>query len=57
MLYAELSRYPIQITIDSRMIKFWNRIVIGKQFRPTWTILDQLASYTDEGQLAIWRCR
>ena len=31
MIYAELGRYPIQITIDARMIKFWNKIVIGKQ--------------------------
>ena len=31
MLYGELGRYPIQITIDVRMIKFWNKIVVGKQ--------------------------
>ena len=31
MLYGELGRYPIQITIDVRLIKFWNKIVVGKQ--------------------------
>ena len=31
MLYAELGRYPIEITIKCRMINFWNRIITGKQ--------------------------
>ena len=31
MLYAELGRHPIDITIKSRMIGFWNRIVTGKK--------------------------
>ena len=30
MLYAEIGRHPIDITIKSRMIGFWNRIVTGK---------------------------
>lgn len=30
MLYAELGRYPIQITIDTRIIQFWNKLVTGK---------------------------
>ena len=29
MLYAELGRYPLDITIKSRMIGFWNRMVTG----------------------------
>ena len=37
MLYAELGRYPIQITIYARMIKFWNNInVIGKQSKMSY---------------------
>ena len=36
MLYAELRRYNIQITIDARMIKFWNNIVIGKQSKMSY---------------------
>ncbi|MES9880523.1 MAG: reverse transcriptase family protein [Sedimenticola sp.] len=33
MLYAELGRYPLEITIKSRMIAFWNRIVTGKDVK------------------------
>ena len=36
MLYAERGRYPIQITIDARMVKFWNKIVIGKQSKMSY---------------------
>jgi hypothetical protein len=28
MLYAELGRHPIDITIKSRMVKFWNNLII-----------------------------
>ena len=36
MFYAEIGRYPIQITTDARMIKFWNKIVIGKQSKMSY---------------------
>ena len=36
MFYAELGRYPIQITNDARIIKFWNKIVIGKQSKMSY---------------------
>ena len=29
-LYGELGRYPISINIQSRMVSFWNRILVGK---------------------------
>jgi hypothetical protein len=29
MLYGELGRYPLHITVYSRMIGFWNRIITG----------------------------
>lgn len=31
MLLAELGRYPVEITIKTRMIGFWNKIVTGSQ--------------------------
>ena len=30
MLYAELGRYPVEITIKCRMINFWIRLIAGK---------------------------
>ena len=29
-LYGDLGRYPISINIQSRMVSFWNRILVGK---------------------------
>lgn len=34
-LYGELGRFPISITIYSRMIKFWSNIITGKQTKIT----------------------
>ena len=31
ILYGELSRYPADILIKSRMIGFWKRLVCGKR--------------------------
>lgn len=31
MLYAELGRYPLIIAIKTRMINYWNQLIIGKQ--------------------------
>ena len=33
MIYAELGRSPIEITIQSRIINFWNRIICGKKIK------------------------
>ena len=30
MLYAELGRYPLAITIKTRVIGFWNKLICGK---------------------------
>lgn len=38
MLYAELGRYPISIIIKSRMIGFWNRLIIGKNSKLSYLI-------------------
>ena len=31
MLYVELEKIPIQLTVHCRIICFWARIVLGKQ--------------------------
>ena len=38
MLYAELGRYELSITIKTRMICFWNRIITGKQSKLSYQI-------------------
>ena len=54
MLYAELGRYPIQITIDARMIKFWNKIVIGKQSKMSYYCYQSRASKWIDQSLKIF---
>ena len=41
-LYAELGRYPIQLTVKCRMISFWNRIITGKQTKITYHLYTAL---------------
>ena len=31
MLFAELGRYPLELTVKIRMIGFWTRIISGKE--------------------------
>ena len=38
MLYAELGRYPLDITIKSRMIGFWNRMVTGNDSKLSYLL-------------------
>ena len=33
MLYGELGRYPLKITIKTRIIGFWTRIITGNQYK------------------------
>ena len=47
MLYGELGRYPIQITIDVRMITFWNKTVVGKQSKITFMCYQALRQTLD----------
>ena len=45
MLYAELGRYPIEITIKCRMIGFWNRIITGKQGKLSFILYQTLYNH------------
>ena len=38
MLYAETGQYPLHITIKSRMIGFWNRLITGKETKLSFSI-------------------
>ena len=38
ILYAEMGRYPIEITIKQRMISFWARLVTGKASKLSYNI-------------------
>ena len=31
MLYGELGRYPLEIIIKTRMVSFWNKLIMGKE--------------------------
>ena len=42
MLYAELGRYPIELTVKCRMINFWNRIITGKLSKILFTLYSAL---------------
>ena len=33
MLYAELGRYPLEITMKTRTIGFWNRLILDKDVK------------------------
>ena len=52
MLYAELGRYPIQITTDTRIIKFWNKILIGKASKLSHILYQVLR--TNFGRTSKW---
>ena len=44
MLYAELGRTTIDITIKARMIGFWYRIVTGKETKLTYMLYNAIKS-------------
>lgn len=44
MLYAEFGRHPIDITIKTRMIGFWNRLITGKQSKLSYKIYKYMLS-------------
>lgn len=45
MLHGELGRYPISIIIYSRMVGFWNRILIGKDVKYSRLLYDVLITH------------
>ena len=38
MLLAELGRYPLEITIKTRMIGFWNRLIKGQELKISFNL-------------------
>ena len=42
MLYGELGRYPIEITIKCRIINYWNRLISGKQTKLSFLLYNKL---------------
>ena len=38
MVYGELGRYPIQLSIKSRMVSFWSNILGGKKGKLAFTL-------------------
>ena len=44
MIYAELGRYPLEITIKTRMIAYWSRIISGSQNKLSYMLYHKLTS-------------
>ena len=42
MLYAELGRHPIEITIKTRMIAFWSRLISSKQSKLSYFVYHKM---------------
>ena len=45
MIYAELGRSPIEITIQSRIISFWNRTICGKKSKLSFFYISSIIMY------------
>ena len=52
-LYGDLGRYQISITIKSRMISFWNRLMTGKRERLSFNIYNYIMTNYDK--IALYR--
>ena len=48
MLYGELGRYPLAITVKTRIISFWKRIITGKPEKFTNIIYQKLLQLGDQ---------
>ena len=49
ILYGELGRVPISISIKSRMIAFWQRLIIGKQDKISSKLYSIILAIHDRG--------
>ena len=45
MLYAELGRIPLEATIKTRIIGFWNKLICGKDTKLSFLLYQVLKSY------------
>ena len=52
ILYAELGRFPIEIIIKSRIIGYWNRIILGKHTKISYILYQALK--TPENVTSKW---
>ena len=48
-LYAELGRYPLDITMKTRTIGFWNKLILGKDIKISRMLYDSLRIINKSG--------
>ena len=52
MVYGELGRYPIEITIKTRMINYWSRLINGKHNKLSFILYRQMRA--SDGMHSNW---
>ena len=52
MLYGELGRSPVILTIQNRIINFWSKMLVGKETKLSYRLYKILLSEYEEGRFA-----